>query len=84
MRRWVGGDAPYHCLYANESGRIIGETSMMGMSMKSKFVCTVYPNATDSINLGVYIDSDSAKAIIEAYWNSRDNIIDNNILENNA
>ena len=75
-REWHNGDAPLHHLYCNEVGRIIGETAMLGHQVKTKYSCTVYPNATENISLGVYISSDFAKGMIEAYWKDKDNTID--------
>jgi hypothetical protein len=76
-RQWYGGDAPLHYLYCNEVGRIIGETAMLGHQVKTKYSCTVYPSASDSISLGMYISSEYAKGMIEAYWKDKDKIIDN-------
>ena len=80
-RQWVGGDAPYHYLYANEVGRIIGETALLGHARKGMHSCTVYPMASESLSLGVYISSEAAKGMIEYYWQQRDSTVDNNILE---
>ena len=82
-RQWYNGDAPLHYLYCNEVGRVIGETAMLGHSIKTKYSCTVFPNAVESITLGVYISSECAKGMIESYWNDKDRIVDsihNNIL----
>ena len=83
VRDWYQGDSPLHYLYCNEVGRIVGETSMLGHQVKTKYSCTVYPSATESISLGMYISSESAKGMIEHYWNQRDNVVDssNNILQ---
>jgi hypothetical protein len=75
-RLWHNGDSPLHYLYCNEVGRIVGETAMLGHQVKTKYSCTVYPSASESISLGMYISSESAKGMIEYYWNSRDNTID--------
>ena len=80
-RLWHGGDAPLHFLYANEVGRIIGETAMLGHQVKTKYSCTVYPNAKESLSLGMYISSETAKGMIEAYWKDKDNTIDNSYFE---
>jgi hypothetical protein len=81
-RQWIGGDSPYHYLYANEVGRIIGETALLGHSKRGMHSCTVYPTPSESISLGVYISSETAKGMIEHYWKTRDNTIDtsNNLL----
>ena len=79
-REWFNGDAPLHHLYCNEVGRIIGETAMLGHQVKSKYSCTVYPSASESLSLGMYISSESARGMIEYYWKQKDNTIDNNIL----
>lgn len=81
-RQWVGGDAPLHYLYANEVGRIIGETALLGHAKRGMHSCTVYPKASESISLGVYISCETAKGMIEHYWQTKDRTVDsNNILE---
>jgi len=75
-REWHSGDAPLHYLYANSVGRVIGETAMLGHQVKTKYSCTVYPNAQESLSLGMYISSECAKGMIEAYWKDKDNIVD--------
>lgn len=75
-RQWHGGDAPLHYLYANEAGRIIGETALLGHARRGMHSCTVYPNPSDSVSLGVYISCECAKLRIEAYWQQQDNTVD--------
>jgi hypothetical protein len=82
-RSWYDGDAPLHYLYCNEVGRIVGETAMLGHQVKTKYSCTVYPSASESVSLGMYISSETAKGMIEYYWKQKDNTFDssNNILK---
>ena len=75
-REWHGGDAPLHYLYSNEVGRIIGETALLGHARRGMHSCTVYPSASESVSLGVYISSETAKGMIEAYWVNKDNTFD--------
>lgn len=83
-RNWSPGDVPLHYLYSDTTGRIVGETCMVGMSVKSKFTATIYPNTMDTISLGMYISSETAKSAIERYWHNQDSVYDNvgTILEN--
>jgi hypothetical protein len=85
-RLWYGGDVPLHYLYANEVGRIIGETSLLGHAKRAMHTCTVYPRPGESVNLGIYISCESAKGMIEHYWSQKDNVVDssNNILGSNT
>jgi len=43
-RQWHNGETPLHYLYANERGRIIGETALLGHARKGMHSCTVYPH----------------------------------------
>lgn len=76
-RQWYGGDVPLHYLYANEVGRIIGETSLLGHAKRAMHTCTVYPKPGESVSLGIYISCEAAKGMIEHYWLSKDNTLDN-------
>lgn len=76
MRQWHSGDAPFHYLYSNDIGRIIGETSLLGHAKRGMHSCTVYPKPAESVNLGIYISAEAAKARIEGYWKHKDDTID--------
>jgi hypothetical protein len=76
-RNWHYGDAQLHYLYADQHGRIIGETALLGHARRGMHSCTVYPTPTESITLGVYVTSESAKNAIESYWFKKDNTLDN-------
>ena len=80
-RNWHLGEAAWHYLYANDRGRIIGETALLGHARKGMHSCTVYPTATESITLGVYVSFESAKSMIESYWQQKDNTITGNLIE---
>jgi hypothetical protein len=82
-RSWVPGGLPNLYYYVNQTGRIIGETTITGTGNSSKYSCIVYPNPRDSETLGMYISSEKAKEAIEYYWYESDSVYDtsNNILK---
>ena len=73
-REWVNGGQPTLYYYVNQTGRIIGETAVTGTGTSCKYSCVVYPNAKDSLTLGMYISSEKAKNAIEHYWYEDDRI----------
>lgn len=68
IRQWKDGETVAHFLYYDESGRIIGEVNRAGHQINTKHTTTVYPDTSQSISLGMYINSDTAKAAVEKYW----------------
>ena len=80
-RQWHNGETPLHYLYANTQGRIIGETALLGHARKGMHSCTVYPTPTENITLGVYVSFESAKNMIELYWQQKDNTLMENLIE---
>jgi hypothetical protein len=75
-REWMFGGVPNLHYYIDLTGRIVGETSIIGTGNYNKYSCVVYPNPSDSISLGMYISSDKAKMAIERYWSKEDDVYD--------
>ena len=69
IRKWIAGDGIATYLYHDETGRIVGECGRAGNTINTKHYATVYPNNVDILNLGMYINTESAKAAVELYWN---------------
>lgn len=67
-RQWKDGETVAHFLYYDETGRIVGEVNRAGHQINTKHTTTIYPNANQAISLGMYINSDTAKAAVERYW----------------
>lgn len=82
-RSWHHGETPLHFLYADQRGRIIGETALLGHARKGMHSCTVYPTPTESVTLGIYVSFESAKSVIESYWFEKDNTLENLIESKN-
>jgi len=82
-RNWINGGLPHLFYYVDQTGRIIGETTITGTGQTSKYSCVVYPGITDNKSLGMYISSETAKRAIEHYWYESDSVYNtsNNILE---
>lgn len=68
IRQWKDGETVAHFIYFDEYGRIVGEVNRAGHQMNTKHTTAVYPNTSDSISLGMYISSDTAKAAVEKFW----------------
>lgn len=68
IRQWKDGETVAHFLYYDDTGRIIGEVNRAGHQINTKHTTTIYPNANQSLSLGMYINSDTAKAAVEKYW----------------
>ena len=68
IRSWKDGETAAHFLYYDESGRIIGEVCRAGHQINTKHTTTVYPNPSQSLSLGMYINTDTAKAAVERYY----------------
>jgi hypothetical protein len=68
IRQWKDGETVAHFLYYDESGRIIGEVNRAGHQINTKHTTTIYPDSERIISLGMYINSDSAKAAVEKWW----------------
>mgnify|MGYP007071656311 FL=1 len=68
IRQWKDGETVAHFLYYDETGRIIGEVNRAGHQINTKHTTTIYPDAARNISLGMYINSDSAKAAVEKWW----------------
>ena len=68
LRQWKDGETLAHFLYYDESGRIIGEVNRAGHQINTKHTTTIYPDSERIISLGMYINSDSAKAAVEKWW----------------
>lgn len=67
-KQWKDGETVAHYLYYDDTGRIIGEVNRAGHQINTKHTTSVYPNPTEVITLGVYINSDTAKVAVERYW----------------
>jgi hypothetical protein len=67
-RQWKDGETVAHFLYYDETGRIVGEVNRAGHQINTKHTTTVYPNASQTLSLGMYINSDTAKAAVEKFW----------------
>lgn len=65
--RWTMGDGRDSQFYSDENGRIVGEVGIIGTG-RNKYYATVYPNATESISLGVYITHIFGTLAVEKYW----------------
>lgn len=68
IRSWKDGETAAHFLYYDETGRIIGEVCRAGHQINTKHTATVYPDTTRSLSLGMYINTDTAKAAVERYY----------------
>ena len=68
IRQWKDGETLAHFLYYDESGRIIGEVNRAGHQINTKHTTTIYPDSERILSLGMYINSDSAKAAVERWW----------------
>ncbi len=68
IRQWKDGETVAHFLYYDETGRIIGEVNRAGHQINTKHTTTIYPDSERIISLGMYINSDSAKAAVEKWW----------------
>ena len=68
LRQWKDGETVAHFLYYDETGRIIGEVNRAGHQINTKHTTTIYPDSERIISLGMYINSDSAKAAVEKWW----------------
>ena len=68
IRQWKDGETLAHFLYYDETGRIIGEVNRAGHQINTKHTTTIYPDSERIISLGMYINSDSAKAAVEKWW----------------
>lgn len=71
-RNWVNGGLPTLYYYADQTGRIVGETSITGTGNSCKYSCVVYSETTESKSLGMYISSEDAKRAIEHFWHNQD------------
>ena len=68
IHQWKDGETVAHFLYYDDTGRIIGEVNRAGHQINTKHTTTVYPNTSQAISLGMYINSETAKAAVERYW----------------
>ena len=68
IRQWKDGETVAHFLYYDETGRIIGEVNRAGHQINTKHTTTIYPDNERILSLGMYINSDTAKAAVERYW----------------
>lgn len=68
IRNWKDGETVAHYLYYDETGRIIGEVGLAGHQIKTKHTTTIYPDNERIFSLGMYINSESAKAAVERWW----------------
>ena len=68
IRQWKDGETLAHFLYYDETGRIIGEVNRAGHQINTKHTTTIYPDSERILSLGMYINSDSAKAAVEKWW----------------
>lgn len=72
IRQWKDGETVAHFLYYDEMGRIIAEVNRAGHQINTKHTTTIYPNASETLSLGMYINSDSAKKAVERWWMIQD------------
>jgi hypothetical protein len=68
LRQWKDGETVAHFLYYDETGRIIGEVCLAGHQIKSKHTTTIYLDNERTLSLGMYINTDTAKAAVERFW----------------
>lgn len=68
LRQWKDGETVAHFLYYDETGRIIGEVCLAGHQIKSKHTTTIYLDNERTLTLGMYINTDTAKAAVERFW----------------
>jgi hypothetical protein len=54
-RQWKDGETAAHFLYYDETGRIVGEVNRAGHQINTKHTTTVYPNASQTLSLGMEI-----------------------------
>lgn len=68
LRQWKDGETVAHFLYYDETGRIIGEVCLAGHQIKSKHTTTIYLDNERTLSLGMYINTETAKAAVERFW----------------
>jgi len=77
IRKWKDGETIAHFLYYDESGRIIGEVGLAGHQIKTKHTTTIYPDNKEIFSLGMYVNSESAKAAVERWWHIQERTLIN-------
>jgi len=68
LLRWKDGETVANFLYYDETGRIIGEVGRAGHQVNTKHFASIYKPDNTIINLGMYINTESAKAAVEHYF----------------
>lgn len=68
LRQWKDGETVAHFLYYDDTGRIIGEVCLAGHQIKSKHTTTIYLDNERTLSLGMYINTETAKAAVERFW----------------
>ena len=68
LRQWKDGETVAHFLYYDETGRIIGEVNRAGHQINTTHTTTIYVDNERMLGLGMYINSESAKAAVERWW----------------
>ena len=67
MREWKDADHKTSYCYLKESGKIIGQ--IYNLAHTNIYGAKVYSELNEERYLGQYIDSNSAKAAIDNFWN---------------
>jgi rRNA processing protein Krr1/Pno1 len=66
--QWKDGEGVANYLYYDKTGRIIGEVGRAGMQISTKHFATIYKPDNTIVNLGMYINTESAKTAIENFF----------------
>lgn len=66
--QWKDGETVANFLYYNETGRIVGEVGRAGHQINTKHFATIFQPDNNIINLGMYINTESAKGAVEHYF----------------
>jgi hypothetical protein len=68
IHRWKDGEGLGNYLHYDETGRIVGEVGRAGNQINTKHFATIYKLDNTIVNLGMYINTESAKAAVENYF----------------
>jgi rRNA processing protein Krr1/Pno1 len=68
VHRWKDGETVANYLYYNETGRIVGEVGRAGHQVNTKHFASIYKSDNTIVNLGMYINTESAKAAVENWF----------------
>ena len=66
--QWKDGEGLANYLYYDKNGRIIGEVGRAGMQISTKHFATIYKPDNTIVNLGMYINTEFAKAAVENWF----------------